>query len=192
MGNVVNPYELLENLQSKGLTKEQAIDALRYYLLREIPTFEDGDYTWEKFLESYNANLANGIGNLTSRILKMAVNAGIKNYELGIKDKNQTIKDELDVFTGLLSQYEIQKACDWLWSDVIKKADAYIQSTEPFKTIKTDSKKANEDILHLLNELYLAALALESLLPSTSKQILIALGDLSEKNIPRLFPRIDS
>ena len=80
LGNVADPYQIIDLLISKGLTKEQATDALRYYLLREISTFEDGDYTWEKFVESYNAGLANGIGNLTSRILKMAIGNSVPSF----------------------------------------------------------------------------------------------------------------
>jgi methionyl-tRNA synthetase len=78
LGNVADPYQILDKLQSLGLTKDQATDALRYYLLREISTFEDGDYTWEKFVETYNAGLANGIGNLTSRIMKMAISNSVQ------------------------------------------------------------------------------------------------------------------
>ncbi|MDE2312439.1 MAG: methionine--tRNA ligase [Patescibacteria group bacterium] len=191
LGNVADPYQILDRLKQNGLTQEQATDAVRHYLLREIPTFEDGDYTWEKFVESYNAGLANGIGNLTSRILKMAVNAGIQNEELRARDKMEVYKDELDVFSKLFDKYQIQKACDWVWNDVVKKADAYIQSTEPFKTIKSDPKKGKTDILHLLDELYLIAVALEPILPRTSGKILSALTDLKSESVPRLFPRIE-
>ncbi|NJO55898.1 MAG: class I tRNA ligase family protein, partial [Rhodospirillales bacterium] len=58
--------------RSIDLINEYGKDAVRYYFAREITPFEDGDLTLEKFKESYNANLANGIGNLTSRIMKMA------------------------------------------------------------------------------------------------------------------------
>ena len=189
LGNVADPYEILDRLQSKGLTKEQSTEALRYYLLREIPTFEDGDYTWERLVESYNANLANGIGNLTSRILKMAVNASSKYQVVSIKD-NDILKDELDIWLTLFDKYQLNKVCDWIWKDVVKSADAYIQSTEPFKTIKINRKEGEDHIFHLLSELNLLALALIPILPLTSKKILEALENLEENNIPRLFPRI--
>src|SRR5690606_35159309 len=60
LGNVVNPLDLVNRYGT---------DSLRYYLLRHVPPFEDGDFTEEKFKEIYNANLANGLGNLTSRIM---------------------------------------------------------------------------------------------------------------------------
>lgn len=180
LGNVVSPYELLEKLEGLGLSKDQAIDSLRYYLTREIPTFEDGDFTWERFVESYNANLANGIGNLTSRILKMALNAGMK---------FDAVQNPQPLNNPLLDELKIDKAADELW-DRMKKLDEYIQQQEPFKVIKTDPEKAKKDIEYLLLELHDIALSLQTFLPNTAEQILNGLQNISEENIPRLFPRI--
>ncbi|MFC1721155.1 methionine--tRNA ligase, partial [Patescibacteria group bacterium] len=63
VGNVINPFDIVN---------EYGTDALRYYIAREFSPFEDSDITMEKFNVAYNANLANGIGNLASRIMKMA------------------------------------------------------------------------------------------------------------------------
>ena len=179
LGNVADPYAILNQLQEKGLSKEQAIEALRYYLLREISTFEDGDYTWEKLVESYNAGLANGIGNLTSRILKMAVNASVKS------SSHQVIKSE----NTFLDKYEILKAADEIWKKIAD-CDGFIQKNEPFKLIKTNPQQATKDLEHLLNELSEIAHALRPLLPQTSDKILEALKNPTEEKIPRLFPRI--
>jgi methionyl-tRNA synthetase len=179
LGNVANPYEILEKLQSLGLNKEQATDALRYYLLREISTFEDGDYTWERFIETYNAGLANGIGNLTSRILKMAVNAEVS-CQLSVVSSQPN---------PLLDSYQLQKASDEIWKK-IQGCDEFIQKTEPFKTIKVDEEKAKKDIAYLLSELNQIAISLQPFLPATSEKIIQALKDCKEEDIPRLFPRI--
>src|SRR3989344_1418830 len=63
IGNVINPGDLV---------KEYGTDALRYFLLREISSFEDSPFTIERFKEAYNAGLANGLGNLASRILTLS------------------------------------------------------------------------------------------------------------------------
>lgn len=181
LGNVVDPYQIFDNLKAKGLSPEQATDALRYYLLREISTFEDGDYTWEKFVETYNAGLANGIGNLTSRILKMAVNAGIQNSEYRIQNKEDK---------KFLDSYELQKAIDEVWKK-IQGCDEFIQKNEPFKVIKVDKEKAVKDIEHLLSELHRIARNLVPFLPQTGEKILAVLKDPKLENIPRLFPRIE-
>ena len=193
LGNVANPYEILSKLESLGLSKEQAIDALRYYLLREIPTFEDGDYTWERFVEVYNAGLANGIGNLTSRILKMASNAGITlvksevfqiplPYREGLGEGDVAINKHLE-------KYELLKAADLIWKQ-IQSCDEYIQKTEPFKKIKVDEAAAKKDIEYLLQGLNKIAINLQPFLPHTSQQILKAINEASSTEIPRLFPRL--
>jgi methionyl-tRNA synthetase len=68
LGNVINPVTIVD---------EYGADALRYYLARHINPFEDSDFTMEKFKEAYNAGLANGLGNLVSRVMKMAEKSGV-------------------------------------------------------------------------------------------------------------------
>jgi methionyl-tRNA synthetase len=63
IGNVIDPFALVE---------KYGVDAVRYFLLREISPFEDGDFTYEKFEERYNGDLASGLGNLVARVTKMA------------------------------------------------------------------------------------------------------------------------
>lgn len=181
LGNVADPYEILSKLEKKGLDEAQAIDALRYYLLREIPTFEDGDYTWEHFVKAYNANLANGLGNQASRILKLAVtNAVFLPKEALEPAYSQTTMDG----------YKIKETMDEIWK-VISEVDEYIQRTEPFKKIKTDTEAARKDILHTLSHLRAVAYRLQPFLPATSEKLLTVLRDPKLENIPRLFPRIE-
>ncbi len=181
IGNVVDPFEIIDKLVAQGVVEAQAIDALRYWFAREMSTFEDGDFTWEKFVESYNANLANGLGNLTSRILKMAANAGI------VESEQWTVDRFDSEFSRCLEAYEIQKAADWIW-EKIKAADEFIAKEEPFKKIKVDAAAGQKDIAYLLQELAVIAFHLQVILPDTAGQITTALrgGD-----IPRLFPRIE-
>ncbi len=187
LGNVADPYQILSKLELLGLSKEQAIDALRYYLAREISTFEDGDYTWERFVETYNAGLANGIGNLTSRILKMAASNDVQSSSPG--KERMPVGQERSNLGDLMDNYQLQKAADLIWAQ-IKLCDEYIQKTEPFKKIKVDEIGAKKDIEFLLSELSAIAQSLTPFLPHTSEQILKALSNLSVENIPRLFPRI--
>lgn len=182
LGNVANPYAIIDQLVSKGLTKEQATDALRYYLLREIPTFEDGDYTWEHFVETYNANLANGIGNLTSRILKMAASNNIGLISpIGHIQSNSS--------NPLLDKYGLNIALDTIWQKITA-CDQFIQKEEPFKKIKVNEEAAKKDIEYLLLELNKIALSLQPFLPLTAEKILQSLKEIGLENIPRLLPRI--
>ncbi|MCK4827318.1 class I tRNA ligase family protein, partial [bacterium] len=82
LGNVIDPFEVAD---------KYGVDALRYYLLKEIPSGGDGDFSFERFEEVYQADLANGIGNLTARIISPA--AKIKNQKSKIKTTNKNSKN---------------------------------------------------------------------------------------------------
>lgn len=179
LGNVADPFSIIDNLIAKGLSKEQATEALRFYLLHDIPTFEDGDYTWEKFLECYNAFLANGIGNLTSRILKMAVS---NNVSLIASNKSYQSYKAFD-------EFKLNDAVHQLWQKITA-CDVYIQQNEPFKKIKVDAEAGKKDIEYLLEQLSEIAISLQPFLPYTAEQILKTLSEPMLENIPRIFPRI--
>jgi len=172
LGNTVNPFEIVE---------EYGTDALRYYLSREISPFEDGDFTMDKFKEAYNANLANGLGNLTSRIMKMAETYLEKAPEIPQNTIPQEFFDHLEVF-------EVQKAADLIWKH-ISELDMRIQETEPFKLIKEDKEKAINIIKELVIGLHTIACVLNPILPETSVKIKDA---IKENKMPEtLFPRKD-
>ncbi len=170
LGNTVDPLEVV---------KEYGTDALRYYLLRELSSFEDSPFTMEKFKEGYNAYLANGIGNLTSRILKMAETNGVWDFKAE--------KVDWQAVDAKLAGFEINKYCNEIWDRIIK-TDKYIAESEPFKVIKEDKAKGEEMIKHLLGELAVIADMLTPILPVTSE---IIQKLLVEKTIPKqaLFMR---
>lgn len=175
LGNVVDPL---------WIAKEYGADALRYWLAREMPTFEDGDFTLEKFKDAYNANLANGLGNLASRVMKMASANGVK-YDASIKITEA--EEVRRVFEEAMENFEIKNAADSAWS-LISWADGYIQKEEPFKKIKTDKEAAEKDIQKLMSALKTIAELLQPILPGTSEKIISAIGGGAE--VPPLFPRV--
>lgn len=155
LGNVVDPKEIVD---------EYGTDALRYFLLREISSFEDSPFSKDRFKDAYNSGLANGLGNLVSRVMTMSVNYGIKlsEEELNIKYYLEKKED--------LENYNIHKFINWIWQ-CMGSLDAYIQKNEPFKKIKTNKEEAEKDVHYLLLHLYKAALAIEPILPETSVKI---------------------
>lgn len=175
LGNAINPLDL------KKLYGE---DALRYFLLREIPFGEDGDFSLERFKERYNADLANGLGNLVSRVLKMAVVSGVRfDYAQAEDDAQGGVARLFAAFSkGDFSSLQ------GVWHH-IREADVYVQENEPFKKIKTDPKGAEKDLRHLLGKIYVIGRMLEPVLPATSKIILDVLRSGKELTTP-LFPRI--
>ena len=160
LGNVVHPFEVIE---------EYSADVLRHYLLRHMPTFEDGDFTWERLKDVYNADLANGVGNLVSRILKMAGKYGV---ELPKEDMAEvkSVLSRHSYFSDLMHDFEISKAVDYVWQK-IGEMDHYIEETQPFKTIKTDEEKAKEDVRKLLSDLWQVSILLSPFMPDTARRI---------------------
>ncbi|HDO23595.1 MAG TPA: methionine--tRNA ligase, partial [bacterium] len=161
-GNVIDPFDLIGRYGT---------DAVRYYLLREITPFEDSDITEEKFKEVYNANLANGLGNLTARIMKMSEQYLSQCSHPRHPMSGMGVPKEYHEF---MDNYELNKAMDFIW-DKISELDLHIQKTEPFKVAKQDKEKAKEILRYLISELSQIAITLRPFLPETSEKILDAI-----------------
>ncbi len=154
-GNMIDPFQLVE---------EYGADAIRYFLTRELSPFEDSDYTPNRLQDTYNANLANGLGNLTSRIMQMAET-----------NLSEPVDLNLDwyfdpAYINSLNNFNLLMATDRIW-DAIKHLDEYIQLKQPFKIIKTDSEEGSKQITYLVKELYRVGLMLEPFMPETSQKI---------------------
>jgi methionyl-tRNA synthetase len=179
VGNVVNPLDIVN---------EYGTDALRYYLMRHVHPFEDSDFTMEKFKIAYNADLANGLGNLFSRVLKMAtMNCVVGNYS-EVEKKQKNLQSETHPLYAL-GKYQTTLVCENIWN-LIQAADKYIQDTQPFKVIKNESEKAKSQIKYLLEEVYGIAKLIEPIMPETSEKIKKALVENKMPDTP-LFPRKD-
>ncbi len=161
IGNVINPVDVVS---------EYGADALRYYVLREVHPFEDSPFTMDKFKEAYNAHLANGLGNLVSRVMKMAETNGVS------LDESKAPAFDTAKHAELYAKFEINKVCDDIWSR-IQDTDKYIQDNQPFKTVKVDLEKGKEQISFLLASVWQIAKALEPILSDSSAKILKAVKD---------------
>ena len=175
LGNVVDPFSIVE---------KYGTDALRYFLLKEISTFGDGDFTIERFEEVYNADLANGLGNLVSRVMKMAVMAKIVIPDW---DAAKVVRANPKI-SRLMEEYQLDTVIYSIW-EKISWADAMIQKTEPFKILKVDRTKAEKDIISLLKQLKEIAVMLQPFMPYTSDKIINAI--IENKKPENLFPRED-
>jgi methionyl-tRNA synthetase len=177
-GNVINPYDVVGEFGS---------EALRYFVARELSTFEDSDFTMERFKEAYNANLANGIGNLTSRIMKMA-EAYLDSPVIINRESYKTINQLIDpLFASYLDKFEIGKAADYIW-DEIKKLDLIIQTKKPFEVYKTHPDAARQIVKELVQNLARICVLIEPILPATSESIK-ALIESNKAPVSPLFAR---
>ena len=139
--------------------------------------------TLESFKEAYNAILANGLGNLVSRIMKMASD----NLDTPVKipeewENNAIIHEYLDKF-------EVSKAMDHIWLN-IGLIDKTIQEEQPFKIVKIDKEKGKKMIKELVNRLHAVAHTLGIFLPETSAKIKSLIKENKTPEAP-LFARKD-
>jgi methionyl-tRNA synthetase len=171
LGNVIDPEELLA---------EYGTDAVRYYLARHISPYEDGDITREHFKEAYNADLANGIGNLASRIMTLA------EKHLSTPVARPEPKGFAKEYTDALDAFRPDLALEYVWTR-IQILDRTIVETEPFKVVKTDEEKGKALIAELALELYMIARMLNPFMPRTGAAIKEAV--LANKKPANLFPR---
>jgi len=196
LGNVIDPF---------GLVKKYGTDAVRYFLLREIPPTEDGDFTYQKFEGRYNSDLASGIGNLVSRVITMAAKSNSKFQILkepvraaGRREgwspkqisnpKFKTITNKTwKNYRKALNEFKFNEALISIW-ELISFCDKYIEKERPWE----ESKKQKEVIDNLLFAINNIAEMLQPFLPETSEKIFKNIRQLAEKTkkAKPLFPRI--
>jgi len=162
LGNVINPLDVIG---------DYGTDTLRYFVLREVHPFEDTPFTASHLKEAYNANLANGLGNLTSRVLKMAETYGVALPEIEITEKLEEGFPEK--FTTAFNEYKLNSAMDFVWN-LISESDSYIQREQPFKKVKVDPAGAATDVKILLINLVTISKLLQPLLPEISEKVIAA------------------
>lgn len=175
LGNVIDPLDIVN---------EYGIDAVRYYLLREVSPFEDSDMTMDKFKAAYNANLANGLGNLVNRILKMSEDHLDGNFNFDSSFTNLPTE-----YVSAFDKFNFQEAMDFIWKE-ISDMDQAIQDTQPFKLVKENPEEAKRIIYNLVEKLFNAAKLLKPLLPETSEAIISAVLKNKKPETP-LFLRKD-
>lgn len=155
------------------------VDAVRYYLLAEMPYASDGSITYENMIERYNADLANTLGNLVNRTIAMT-----NKYFDGVVqpgDVTEELDDELKALAvetvgkvdKLLSEYRVSDTLDAIFT-LAKRCNKYIDETAPWALAKDESKKARLGtvLYNLLESIRFVAVLLSPFLPETSEKIL--------------------
>ena len=171
LGNVIWPEQLVE---------KYGADASRYLLLSSTSLGHDGDISWDKMTEKYNADLANGLGNLVSRVFNIIE----KNFDGKVKAQaaNIDIVKEMEEFRLSDALEKIKAKIDW--------ANKKIDETKIWDLVKSDKAQAAEVLGELLGVIIAAGECLQSFMPQTAAKILAAAK--AEKIIKGegIFPRI--
>lgn len=177
-GNTVDPYELVDSFGS---------DALRYYLLSEISTFSDGDYSLEKFKTRYNADLANGLGNLTSRLANLLEKNEIEtNLKVNLDlEPGKLLKVQIE---QAMEKYHFNEALNIIWKS-ISEADENLSKKTPWKL--SDRDEIAKILIPLAQNLLNIAYLLEPYLPQTASSIINQFTSNKIKKGEALFPRLN-
>jgi len=169
IGNVIDP---------RDLANEFGLEAMRYYILSQIPIAEDGDFSNARFKEVYNADLANGLGNLVARVAKLCETSGSK-----FPKSAPVFRPEI---TAFLDQFRFDEALRQIW-EKIRSLDQLIEQEKPWS-------KSGPELQQILNELIpevrQVAFNLQPFLPETSAKILEQFKGPKIVAAPPLFPRI--
>ncbi len=178
IGNVIDPIELIE---------KYGTDALRYYFLRQISPFADGDFSEDKFKESYNADLANGLGNLVARVAKLCETSNHK--ELASAEGSSVHILDVEGYSEALSNFRFNDALSFVWKKITD-LDKYINTEKPWELLKTNDHKLKTVLAHAIDQLQEIAALLEPFLPETARKIEDQFKGPTIRSAPSLFPRI--
>ncbi len=170
LGNIIRPSELVSQFGTDGV---------RYFFLRYGPLRNDVDFTLERIKEVYNADLANGLGNLVARVAKLCEKAKFKT-----KNSNKLIPwDKLD---QLLNSYRLDEALRFIWKK-ISEADHYLDENKPWLL---KGSELNKVLQNLVCRVQAIASNLRPFLPETAEKILKQFKGPKIKSEAPLFPRI--
>ena len=174
IGNVVDPNEVID---------KHGIDAFRYYFLRHIDTFDDSDFTWTKFEDAYNNELANDLGNLVQRLATLAAKNSIK---IGNDTNVSKLSSE---YCKLMDRFEFSKAFDYVWEKV-QGLNKRIDDEKPWELAKNgETEKLEKCLTSLVLDLLQVNAELSPFIPGTSEKIAsVFAGEINPPKTP-LFPK---
>jgi methionyl-tRNA synthetase len=157
LGNVIHPQEVVD---------KYGVDACRYYLLRHIPSYEDGDFSWERLENAYNNELANELGNAVQRTSAM-----IQKYQGGIIGDIPPAEHDIAQYESALSQCKFDRALDEVWEQV-RGLNQYIDEAKPWEIAKSgDEDHLREVLAYQASALLEIAELLVPFLPGTAAKI---------------------
>lgn len=175
IGNVIDPTEIID---------DYGVEAFRYFFARHIPTFEDGDFTWEKFEAAYNGELANDLGNLVSRTANM-----LERFREGSTHASEHFSWDKSSFDQHIAEFRFDFALESAW-ELVKHLNQYIDEQKPWQLAKNQPSELDEALGYLVAGLRQLSQLLEPFLPATAAKINDIFGGEKLGKSEILFPKI--
>ena len=179
IGNVIAPAEIV---------KKYGVDAFRYYFLRHIPSYDDGDFSWEHFETAYNNELANELGNAVQRTAAMLLK-----YQGGMIGDIPEPKHDTGPYDEAIAVCHFDRALDHVWEQV-RGLNQFIDQEKPWEIAKTkDEEHLREVLSQQVGDLLEIAALLAPFLPTTSARIQQLFDDgLVHPQASTLFPKLET
>ncbi len=157
LGNVIDPVEVID---------KHGLDAFRYFFARHIPSYDDGDFTWEKFEQVYNSELANDLGNAVSRVAAMVVK-----YQEGVIGTIPPAGHDIQRYINALEDCRFDTALEEVWEQV-RGLNGYIEQEKPWELAKeADTEHLGEVLAYMCGALLQIADLLVPFMPDTADAI---------------------
>ena len=202
-GNVIDPYEIIN---------KYGLDQIRFFLFREVPFGNDGDFSKDAIANRLNADLSNNYGNLVQRITTFCVkncNSNIKNnsnYTKQDKDLIEFMNLKFDEYNEFMDEEKIDKAIKCVF-ELLSETNAYIDTEAPWNLKKTNKDRMNDVLFLALNIIKNSSIMLIPVMPDSANKILdilniskternfdhisISKNDYNISDPKPIFPRID-
>jgi methionyl-tRNA synthetase len=178
IGNVVN---------TEDIVSKYGADAFRYYFLRHVPSYDDGDFTWERFDAVYHGELANELGNAVQRVASM-----INRYQQGVIGEYPKPEHDAEPYHTAIENCQFDRALEWVW-DLVRGLNVFIEQEKPWQLAKElDESHLKEVLAACVGDVLQIAELLQPFLPTASATIQQIFKDGYVRNYSGvLFPRIE-
>lgn len=168
LGNIVEPMEIVSKFGS---------DAFRYYFMSQCPFPGDGEFSWQRFVDVYNADLANNLGNLYSRVVRLIhKDFGDVLNHVGSEDPSviyfrEGTETTVEQVEANIEACQYSQAMQRIWQQVLDPVNRYLDRTEPWKLVKINKEMAKRVLYDAAEQLRVISILIKPFLPRTAEAI---------------------